>query len=87
LIREHRLYQADWLIRYYGFQVEEIVSEEKPLLDEKIDPKLDWALRNICLFPVEIQQAPPETLLRVPGIGLTSVKRILKIRKTSTLNS
>jgi len=85
LIREHRLYQADWLIRYYGFQVEEIVSEEKPLLDEKIDPKLDWALRNIFLFPVEIQQAPPETLLRVPGIGLTSVKRILKIRKTSTL--
>lgn len=85
LIREHRLYQADWLIRYYGFQVEEIVSEEKPLLDEKIDPKLDWALRNIFLFPVEIQQAPPETLLRVPGIGLTSVRRILKIRKTSTL--
>lgn len=85
LIKEHRLYQADWLIRCYGFKVEEIVSQEKPCLDEKIDPKLDWALRNIQFFPVEIQKASLETLLRVPGIGPASAKRILKARKTTSL--
>ncbi|GAB5046288.1 putative DNA modification/repair radical SAM protein [Thermodesulfovibrio sp. TK110] len=85
ILKEHRLYQADWLIRYYGFQVEEILSEETPFLDEKIDPKLGWALRNIYLFPVEIKNAPLESLLRVPGIGPASARRILKLRKTSSL--
>ncbi|PMP71198.1 MAG: putative DNA modification/repair radical SAM protein [Thermodesulfovibrio aggregans] len=85
ILKEHRLYQADWLIRYYGFQVKEIVSEEKPFLNEKIDPKLDWALRNIHLFPVELETACFETILRVPGIGITSAKRILKARKTTSL--
>lgn len=85
LLREHRLYQADWLIRYYGFHVEEIVSEGKPYLDEKIDPKLDWALKNIHLFPIEIQNSSFETLIRVPGIGPTSAKRILKERKNTLL--
>ncbi|MGB9891298.1 putative DNA modification/repair radical SAM protein [Thermodesulfovibrio yellowstonii] len=85
LLKEHRLYQADWLIRYYGFHTEEIVSDEKPYLDEKIDPKLDWALKNINLFPIEIQKASFETLLRVPGIGPTSAKRILKERKNTML--
>jgi len=85
LIKEHRLYQADWLIRYYGFQVEEILSEEKPFLDEKIDPKLDWALKNIHLFPVEIQKASFEILVRVPGIGPTSARRILNVRKKYSL--
>lgn len=85
LLKEHRLYQADWLIRYYGFHVEEILSEKKPYLDEKIDPKMYWALRNLHFFPVEIQKADFETLVRVPGIGPTSARRILKIRKNVTL--
>jgi len=86
LTREHRLYQADWLIRLYGFKIEELVSERMPFLNEKLDPKLDWALRNIQLFPVEIMKAPLEVLLRVPGIGLTSAHRIIKLRKFSNLS-
>lgn len=86
LLREHRLYQADWLIRFYGFNVDEIVSEKKPYLDESIDPKLDWALRNMDFFPVEISKASLESLLRVPGIGPTSALRIVKLRKFSTLD-
>lgn len=85
LLREHRLYQADWLIRFYGFKVDEIVSEENSFLNEKIDPKLEWALRNIHLFPIDIMKAPFEMLLKVPGIGLTSANRIIKLRKFSTL--
>lgn len=85
LLKEHRLYQADYLIRYYGFNVEEIVSEEKPFLQEKIDPKLDWSLRNINLFPVEIQKAELETLLRIPGIGPKSAKRIINLRNKTKL--
>lgn len=86
LIREHRLYQADWLIRFYGFGFNEIVSENKPFLEENIDPKLSWALNNLDFFPVDIAKAPMESLLRVPGIGLLSAKRILKVRKFTNLD-
>ncbi len=85
LLREHRLYQADWLIRFYGFKVDEIVNSDTPFLDENFDPKLTWALRNFHLFPVDINKAPYEMLLRVPGIGPTSAKRIVSLRKHTTL--
>jgi len=81
LLREHRLYQADWLMRFYGFSIYEIVSPDNPYLNEKFDPKLDWALRNLDFFPVDIAKAPYEMILRVPGIGPTSAKRIIKLRK------
>ncbi|MDI6714891.1 MAG: putative DNA modification/repair radical SAM protein [Thermodesulfovibrio sp.] len=81
LLREHRLYQADWLMRFYGFNIDEIVSPDNPYLNEKFDPKLDWALRNLDFFPVDIAKAPYEMILRVPGIGPTSAKRIIKLRK------
>lgn len=81
LLREHRLYQADWLLRFYGFHAEELLSEEKPNFDSRIDPKCDWALRHLDIFPVEINKASYDTLLRVPGIGPTSVKRIMSARR------
>ncbi len=81
LLREHRLYQADWLLRFYGFHAEELLSEEKPNFDNRIDPKCDWALRHLDIFPVEINKASYDTLLRVPGIGPTSVKRIMSARR------
>jgi predicted DNA-binding helix-hairpin-helix protein len=71
LLREHRLYQADWLIRFYGFGYDEIVDEDAPNLDERFDPKLAWALRNLHLFPIELNRADKETLLRIPGLGGT----------------
>lgn len=86
LMREHRLYQADWLIRFYGFKLNEIVSGDKPFLEENIDPKLSWALNNLDLFPVEITAASFEKLLRVPGIGPLSAKKILKFRRLTKLN-
>lgn len=86
LMREHRLYQADWLIRFYGFNIEEIVSENKPFLEENIDPKLAWALRNLDFFPVDIAKASLESLLRVPGIGPLSARKILKIRRFTSLD-
>lgn len=82
-LREHRLYQADWLLRFYGFSSKELLNEENPNFDINLDPKTDWALRNIHLFPIELNTAPPEMLLRVPGLGATSVKRILAIRRVS----
>ncbi len=85
LLREHRLYQADWLIRYYGFSVNEICDEQENLPQE-YDPKCAWALRNMHLFPVEINTAPLETLLRVPGIGAKSAYRITEARKFSKLD-
>ena len=85
LDREHRLYQADWLMRYYGFNVEEILDEKHPFLDTTIDPKANWALNNLDAFPVEVNTAPYETLLRVPGIGVRGAKLILRARKTTTL--
>lgn len=86
LLREHRLYQADWLIRFYGFKINEIVSEKRPFLDENIDPKLSWALRNLHFFPVDIAKAPEESLLRVPGIGPQSAKKIIRLRRFTNLD-
>lgn len=85
LLREHRLYQADWLLRYYGFQANELLSEERPNFDSRIDPKCDWALRHLEIFPVEINKASYDTLLRVPGIGPTSVKRIMSARRYGSI--
>lgn len=85
LLREHRLYQADFLLRYYGFQADELLSREKPFFDNRIDPKCDWAIRHLDIFPVEINKASYDTLLRVPGIGPTSVKRIMSARRYSAL--
>lgn len=86
LLREHRLYQADWLLRYYGFHAEELLTEEKPDFNELLDPKCDWALRHLDMFPVEIMKASYELLLRVPGIGPTCAKRIVQSRRYGTLN-
>ncbi len=80
LVREHRLYQADWLMRFYGFNVAEITSEAHPDLPLGIDPKLAWALRNVASFPVDLNRAPRELLLRVPGLGVRNVDRILNMR-------
>lgn len=85
LLREHRLYQADWLLRYYHFQVSELLSEEHPNFNVFLDPKCDWALQHLEYFPVEINQASYQTLLRVPGIGYKSAERIVKARKMNPL--
>jgi putative DNA modification/repair radical SAM protein len=85
LMRENRLYQADWLYRFYGFGVDEIVEEGKGMLDLAIDPKLAWALRNCARFPVDINTAPREMLLRVPGLGTRTVDRVLAARRHRTL--
>ena len=81
LLREHRLYQADWLLRFYKFQTSEILSNDTPDLDLQLDPKCSWAIRNIDIFPVEINRASYEMLLRVPGIGVLSAKKIIAARK------
>lgn len=86
LLREHRLYQADWLIRCYGFSSSDILNEEEKFLDEELDPKTKWALRNYHMFPIEINTAPYELLIKVPGIGLKSAKKIVTSRKKSSLN-
>lgn len=85
LLREHRLYQADWLLRYYNFEVSELLSEDRPDFNIFLDPKCDWALRHLEYFPVEINRASYQTLLRVPGIGYKSAERIVKARKRTTL--
>ena len=87
LRREHRLYQADWLMRFYGFRSNEIVNEENPNLDLELDPKVTWALRNPHLFPVDVNTADPLMLLRIPGVGTKSVQLILMARKHNRLNS
>lgn len=87
LLREHRLYQADWLLRFYGFTASEILDEKNPDFNPYIDPKCNWALRHPELFPVEINRAPYETLLRVPGIGVKSAWRIIAARRTGKLDS
>lgn len=86
LLREHRLYQADWLLRFYGFKAEELLSEERPFFNEKIDPKCDWAVRHLEQFPVEINTADISALLRVPGIGMKSAKRILLARRYGSVD-
>ena len=85
LVREHRLYQADWLMRFYGFAHDEIVGETSGMLALDIDPKLAWALAHREQFPVDLNRAPKEMLLRVPGLGTTSVKRLLQARGVRTL--
>ena len=85
LLREHRLYQADWLLRFYGFQAEEILDEKRPFFNVLLDPKEDWAVRHLEYFPVEINRAPMEKLLRVPGIGVNSAKRIVAARRGANL--
>jgi len=87
LRREHRLYQADWLLRFYGFRSDEIVNADHPNLDLELDPKVSWALRNPHLFPVDINKADPLMLLRVPGIGTHSIQLILMARKHNRLTS
>ncbi|MBO4940576.1 MAG: putative DNA modification/repair radical SAM protein [Clostridia bacterium] len=84
-LREHRLYQADWLLRFYGFTVEELLEEGENLSTE-FDPKCAWALKNMHLFPVEINRAPLEMLLRVPGIGAKNAYKIMEARKYNTLS-
>ena len=86
LLREHRLYQADWLLRYYHFRAEEILDESQPDLDPRMDPKCCWALRHLEFFPVEVNRADYEALLRVPGLGVRSAKRILRARRVGPLN-
>lgn len=86
LLREHRLYQADWLLRFYHFRAEEILDETQPDFDPRVDPKCSWALRHMDRFPVEVSTADYEMLLRVPGIGVTSARRILVARRGGPLS-
>ena len=86
LLREHRLYQADWLLRFYGFEAKELLSEQRPNFNILLDPKADWALQHLEQFPVEINRADYQMILRVPGIGVTSAKRIVKARRTGNLS-
>lgn len=86
LLREHRLYQADWLLRFYGFQAQELLDEKRPFFNVMLDPKEDWAVRHLEEFPVEINKASYEMLLRVPGIGVTGARRIVKARRSARLD-
>ena len=86
LLREHRLYQADWLLRYYGFQAKELLSEKNPNFNVLFDPKCNWALQHLEMFPVEANRADYYTLLRVPGIGYKSASRIVKARRFGVLD-
>ena len=85
LRREHRLYQADWLLRFYGFRAEELLDASHPDFNPQVDPKCSWALRHLDFFPVEVNRADYEALLRVPGIGVTSAHRILTARRMGPL--
>jgi putative DNA modification/repair radical SAM protein len=87
LLREHRLYQADWLMRFYRFDVEEIVDSGSPDLDLDLDPKSAWAMRHLDRFPVDVNRADYETLLRVPGIGVLSAQRVLAARRLGRLRA
>ena len=85
LLREHRLYQADWLLRFYGFQASELLDEKRPYFNVMLDPKEDWAVRHLEQFPVEVNRAPLGQLLRVPGIGVKSAQRIVAARRSTNL--
>ena len=85
LLREHRLYQADWLLRFYGFRAQELLDEAHPDFNPLLDPKCHWALCHLERFPVEVRKAEPETLLRVPGIGPISARRIVTARRHAVL--
>lgn len=87
LLRENRLYQADWLMRFYGFEVSELVDDANPFLDMEVDPKLGWALRNLHVFPLDISTADYAMILRVPGIGVTSARKIVQARRFGRLRS
>lgn len=87
LVREHRLYQADWLMRFYNFNVNEIVDDNNPTLDLEVDPKVSWALRHPEFFPIDVNTAPYEAILRVPGVGVLSAKKIITARRYGKLNS
>lgn len=86
MLREHRLYQADFLLRFYGFQADELLSKENPFFDNRIDPKCDWAIRHLGDFPVEVNTASYDKLIRVPGIGPTGVKKIMSARRYGHVN-
>jgi len=86
LLREHRLYQADWLLRFYGFQAGELLDEDRPFFNVMLDPKEDWAVRHLEQFPIEINKASYEMLLRVPGIGVTGAGRIVRARRSARLD-
>ncbi len=86
LLREHRLYQADWLLRFYDFTYDEIVNDENPNLDDDVDPKTFWALNNLSYFPMEINKASKDELLRIPGIGARGVQKILNARRFKSLD-
>ena len=85
-LREHRLYQGDWLVRVYGFKAKELLNDKNPNFDVNFDPKTTYALNNIDAFPVEINKAPYETLIRVPGIGIRGAKKIVSARKINFLD-
>lgn len=85
LLREHRLYQADWLLRFYGFEARELLDEKRPFFNVMLDPKADWAVRHLEEFPVEVNRAPYEKLLRVPGLGVNSARRIVAARRSARL--
>lgn len=87
LIRENRLYQTDWLLRFYGFGVQEIVNDAHPNLELEIDPKLSWALRHPEFFPLDINRADYQMILRVPGIGVKSARKIVQARRFGKLHS
>jgi putative DNA modification/repair radical SAM protein len=87
LVRENRLYQSDWLMRFYGFEAKEIIDENQPFLDLNIDPKLAYAIRNPDLYPVDVNKADYEMILRIPGIGVQSAQRIIYARQFRRLNS
>ena len=84
-LREHRIYQADWLLRFYGFSVKELFTEKSQNLDPDLDPKVTWALRNLDQFPVEVNRASYDTLMRIPGIGAVSARRIVRQRRLSAV--
>ncbi|MHA7056125.1 putative DNA modification/repair radical SAM protein [Aquimarina sp. M1] len=86
ILRENRLYQTDWLLRFYGFSVSELLNDQYKNLELDIDPKLSWALRSLHLFPIDINKADKTTLARIPGIGMQSVSKILQARKFRKLN-
>ena len=86
LLREHRLYQEDWLLRFYGFRAEELLDDQHPDFDPRVDPKCSWALNHLDFFPVEVNTADYEALLRVPGIGVTSARRILTARRVGRVH-
>jgi predicted DNA-binding helix-hairpin-helix protein len=86
LVREHRLYQADWLFRFYHFAAGEILDETESFLDPHVDPKTAWALKHLDFFPIEINRADYETLLRVPGIGAKTARRIIETRRARSIS-